>query len=345
MKILNLILLLFAIVIIKPLIAQEQKDDYVSFPMENAEWINFRNVPEQDIKENTRYYTANETINILGNTFYKILFDGYCAYNEFYIRETEDRKVLAVFPQITELMGYEVEVLLYDFGVEVGDTIFFDFQGDIYGGGCGYFNRSNDCYYVIKEIKDYYLYNGEKRKAYYLSYRSSNNISGVWVEGLGSSNLLLGVYGDDIQFSDYCYLTCFYHNNELLYKREGCENCTCIYYYINAFVNGYGGSIEPNGYVKVPKNYDQSFIITPDEGFYINEVLIDGMSNQQAVEAGQYTFINVFYDQTIEVLFDYLSIEDYSYGISIYPNPATSILKIESLDYQIKSINISNISG
>ncbi|MDL2242123.1 T9SS type A sorting domain-containing protein [Bacteroidales bacterium OttesenSCG-928-K03] len=217
-------MLLFTLSIIAPLYAQEQKNDYVPFPMENAEWINIRKSYEWGDQQ-TIHFTANETVNILDNVYYKIIYDGYCEdYNEFYIRETEDKKVFAIFPQITDMLGYEKEILLYDFGVEVGDTIFFEYTGMR--------DNKDDCtwfyYYphnfIVTEIRDYELYNGQIRKALKIDGR----LNDLWVEGFGSPDFLLGVYQLENLLSDMISLTCFYHNDELLYKQKICFDCLCF---------------------------------------------------------------------------------------------------------------------
>jgi len=63
---------------------------------------------------------------------------------------------------------------------------------------------------------------------------------------------------------------------------------------------GTGGSIDPEGTVTVNEGESQFFVITPDIGFAISDVLVDGQS-VEAVET--YTFENVGKDGTIEAVF------------------------------------------
>lgn len=63
---------------------------------------------------------------------------------------------------------------------------------------------------------------------------------------------------------------------------------------------GTGGQIDPSGKVSITKNKAQSFTITPDEGYTVADVLVDGKS-VGAVEI--YTFEKVTQDHTIEVRF------------------------------------------
>ena len=71
------------------------------------------------------------------------------------------------------------------------------------------------------------------------------------------------------------------------------------YYTIKATA-GAGGSISPSGNVSVREGRDQTFIITPDKGYAVANVKIDGKSIG-AVKS--YTFENVSRTHTIEVIF------------------------------------------
>ena len=71
------------------------------------------------------------------------------------------------------------------------------------------------------------------------------------------------------------------------------------YYTIKATV-GAGGSISPSGNVSVREGRDQTFTITPDKGYAVSNVKIDGKSIG-AVKS--YTFENVRRTHTIEVIF------------------------------------------
>ena len=65
-------------------------------------------------------------------------------------------------------------------------------------------------------------------------------------------------------------------------------------------ISGLNGSISPSGWTSVRHGWDQTFAITPDKGYAVAKVLVDGKS-VGAVKS--YTFKNVTKDHTIEVVF------------------------------------------
>jgi hypothetical protein len=67
---------------------------------------------------------------------------------------------------------------------------------------------------------------------------------------------------------------------------------------------GANGNMSPLGSVNVEHSANQLFTFTPDAGYHILDVLVDGVSNPGAVSAGEYTFSNVTADHTISVTFE-----------------------------------------
>ena len=87
---------------------------------------------------------------------------------------------------------------------------------------------------------------------------------------------------------------------ELLHhKSNGGDSSGYSYYTIEATA-GAGGSISPSGSVSVREGGDQTFTITPDKGYAVSNVKIDGKSIG-AVKS--YTFESVSRTHTIEVIF------------------------------------------
>ena len=88
---------------------------------------------------------------------------------------------------------------------------------------------------------------------------------------------------------------------ELYHKSSGGGGSSSGYsYYTIKAAAGTGGSISPSGNVSVREGRDQTFTITPDKGYAVANVKIDGKSIG-AVKS--YTFENVSRTHTIEVIF------------------------------------------
>ncbi|MCL2510706.1 MAG: T9SS type A sorting domain-containing protein [Bacteroidales bacterium] len=78
-----------------------------------------------------------------------------------------------------------------------------------------------------------------------------------------------------------------------------------------------GGTISPNGLVCVPIGTDQTFLITPQQGFKILEVKVDGIVNVQATIDGVYTFSDVQEEHTLYASFTYIAIEQFYINASV----------------------------
>lgn len=87
---------------------------------------------------------------------------------------------------------------------------------------------------------------------------------------------------------------------ELLYHKSNGGGSSGYSYYTIEATAGAGGSISPSGSVSVREGGDQTFTVTPDKGYAVSNVKIDGKSIG-AVKS--YTFENVSRTHTIEVIF------------------------------------------
>ncbi|MDD1725097.1 MAG: PKD domain-containing protein [Methanospirillum sp.] len=97
-----------------------------------------------------------------------------------------------------------------------------------------------------------------------------------------------------------------------------------------------GGSISPSGAVSVPYGSDQTFRITPDTGYIIEDVLVDSKS---AGAVSSYTFTDVTSDHTISASFisgsSHTITASAGSGGSISPSGAVSVPDGESQTFTI----------
>jgi ribosomal 50S subunit-recycling heat shock protein len=84
------------------------------------------------------------------------------------------------------------------------------------------------------------------------------------------------------------------------------------------------GTISPSGNVSVNHGNSQPFTFTPNTGYEINQVLIDGVNNTQAVSSGSYTFTNITANHTISVTFKQLPVQTYTISASSGSNGSIS---------------------
>ena len=83
-------------------------------------------------------------------------------------------------------------------------------------------------------------------------------------------------------------------------RRKGLSSCPEIASYTITATAGVGGSIAPQGNVQVDQGSDITFTITPDAGYSVAEVIVDGAASAITTT---YTFSNVGSNHTLEVNF------------------------------------------
>ena len=93
-------------------------------------------------------------------------------------------------------------------------------------------------------------------------------------------------------------------------------------------VCGGNGKIEPSTTKDYAYGSEVAFIITPNDGYVIKDVLIDGVSNAKAKENAEYTFSNLRANHKIEVSFEVVTftiVSSVGEGGTMSPNQITTI--------------------
>ena len=155
------------------------------------------------------YYTDSDTI--VNGFNYKIL-DGYHFISrKFLLREdVEEKKVYLNFVEFS----INEEYLLYDFSLNVGDSI--DIKNPIspFPEDGGYYKVDSILYEELEDGNDY--------RHFYLSPTASNTISStpaIWIEGVGSLSQINAPGGfPDVNGGGH--LSCFFKNGELFYSNS-----------------------------------------------------------------------------------------------------------------------------
>lgn len=106
---------------------------------------------------------------------------------------------------------------------------------------------------------------------------------------------------------------------------------------------GPNGTISPNGGILFPLGFTQTFTITPNTGYHIANVLVDGVSNAAAITTGTYTFDSLNASHTISATF---AINSYTIVASSGPNGNISANGGSTFNYGSSYIyNITPASG
>ena len=154
------------------------------------------------------YFTSTDTI--IGNNTYKIL-DGFHFNNNAFLREdTASRKV---YYYQTKGFRANQDILIYDFSLQVGDSMLLFNPNTPVMDSVGYFTLDS---IVMKVIKS-----GSARM-FYLSGPKNNlgvKAKAEWIEGVGSTFMINsgGAAGD---LNNYGELTCFFQDEQHVYESE-----------------------------------------------------------------------------------------------------------------------------
>ena len=120
-------------------------------------------------------------------------------------------------------------------------------------------------------------------------------------------------------------------------------------YDITSSVSGTGGIISPNGITAVIHGDGITYSIIPDANYVIKSVLVDGKNNAGAVSSGTYTFNNVTAKHTIVATFVVAKDAEAEYNesaeITLFPNPTTGELRVESGELRVETIVVFDMLG
>ena len=161
------------------------------------------------------YFTDGDTT--YNNYNYKILNGYHYISKTFWLRENiQTQKVYLSFLQNNN----RKEVLLYDFDLEIGDSI--DINNPISPF------VSNPGYYILDSIVSYQLNDGLFYDHFYLSSLSLLvNENAVWVEGIGSLSLI-NAPGGTPNVNGAGKLSCYFNNGNLIYSQLD-SITSCVY--------------------------------------------------------------------------------------------------------------------
>jgi hypothetical protein len=94
---------------------------------------------------------------------------------------------------------------------------------------------------------------------------------------------------------------------------------------------GTGGTITPSGSTSAVYGISQTYLYTPNAGYEINQVFVDGVNNPTAAANGSYTFTHIAANHTISVSFKQKTLPVYTIsaaagdGGNIYPSGEVTV--------------------
>lgn len=205
-----------------------QEYQYVPFPKSGVLWSEIYYVHNETSEEKTCYecFALNgEDTLINGLAYSKVyhFFDSVFDENQAVciggIREDSLKRVYYAGEVIHSLKPSKIhsqpdgEIILFDFGVEIGDTIDYPINSDVPEYGI----------YFVNKIDTIMLGGTLRRQIHFKNY--DDDIWGfTWIEGLGSTRGLLFVSGT-IPYSRNNHLICFFQNDEMIYHFPVYPDC------------------------------------------------------------------------------------------------------------------------
>ena len=168
---------------------------------------------------NDVYYTNGDTT--YNGYQYKILNGYHYISRTFWLREDVSEKHI--------FLSYDngksrIEVLLYDFSLQIGDTILLSNPITPF--------PSNGGFYKVDSIVSQNLLDNKSHKFFYLSPTASNQSSDelpVWIEGIGGLTLINGPGGTP-DINRVGKISCYFNDGFLSYSQlDSLDRCTVKY--------------------------------------------------------------------------------------------------------------------
>ena len=224
-----------------------KSENYHPFPTENAIWhalgFDFSKENDPNSKMYSHKYFVNGDTIIENETWQKIYFtNNYLGGVDFKgemnyvaaLRENEQKQILAKFSHLPEFV-------LYDFSLEIGDTIWYEHAAEsaVDGNYPFYFDDDDDFYsphYKVVVDKDSVLLeNGEYRNRLtlysYVDHYGNIHIANHWVEGFGCTRWS-GLFHPIVVIRcgkcvGYTFV-CFMQDEEVIFlDNPYCDDCLC----------------------------------------------------------------------------------------------------------------------
>ena len=168
---------------------------------------------------NDVYYTNGDTT--YNGYQYKILNGYHYISRTFWLREDVSEKHIFLFYDNGKS---RIEVLLYDFSLQIGDTILLSNPITPF--------PSNGGFYKLDSIVSQNLLDNQSHKFFYLSPTASNQSSDelpVWIEGIGGLTLINGPGGTP-DINRVGKISCYFNDGFLSYSQlDSLDRCTVKY--------------------------------------------------------------------------------------------------------------------
>jgi hypothetical protein len=183
---------------------------YYPFPDSNAIWNNKIHWSHYTLIQRFGVYGDTTINNQMYNKIYLIVNDSILNINHMnYYAAIRESSAKQVFVKLTD---YIDEILIYDFSLEIGDTIHSN-------SPYGYLKFPTN---TISDIDTIELENNQFRRRFRL-----NDSGEYWIEGIGSTNGLLYPILESI-IGTACDLLCFKQNDTTIYlNNPECDKCFC----------------------------------------------------------------------------------------------------------------------